>query len=46
MKGLPDVRCRCPHWDYVFKGKMTARYADRDEKMLVRDRSQVVYQRV
>ena len=31
MKGLPDDRCPCPHWGYVFKGKMTARYADRDE---------------
>jgi hypothetical protein len=31
MKGLPDDRCQCPHWGYVFKGRMTARYADRDE---------------
>ena len=31
MKGLPDDRCQCPHWGYVVKGKMTARYADRDE---------------
>jgi hypothetical protein len=31
MKGLPDDRCTCPHWGYVIKGKMTARYADRDE---------------
>jgi len=31
MKGLPDDRCPCPHWGYVIKGKMTARYADRDE---------------
>ena len=23
MKGLPDDRCQCPHWGYVFKGKMT-----------------------
>jgi hypothetical protein len=29
-KGLPDDRCQCPHRGYVFKGKMTARYADRD----------------
>ena len=21
MKGLPDDRCQCPHWGYVFKGK-------------------------
>ena len=31
MKGLPDDRCQCPHWGYVIKGRMTARYADRDE---------------
>ena len=31
MKGLPDDRCQCPHWGYIIKGKMTARYADRDE---------------
>jgi hypothetical protein len=31
MKGLPDDRCQCPHRGYVFKGKMIARYADRDE---------------
>src|SRR5215203_5463436 len=31
MQGLPDDRCQCPHWGYVLKGKMTARYADRDE---------------
>ena len=21
VKGLPDDRCQCPHWGYVFKGK-------------------------
>jgi hypothetical protein len=31
MKGLPDDRCPCPHWGYVIKGQMTARYADREE---------------
>lgn len=31
LKGLPDDRCQCPHWGYVFKGKMTVRYADREE---------------
>jgi hypothetical protein len=20
LKGLPDDRCQCPHWGYVFKG--------------------------
>src|SRR5207249_8853716 len=31
MTGLPDDRCQCPHWGYVISGKMTFRYADRDE---------------
>jgi hypothetical protein len=31
MKGLPDDRCQCPHWGYVLSGKLTFRYADRDE---------------
>jgi hypothetical protein len=31
MKGLPDDRCQCPHWGFVFTGKVTIRYADRDE---------------
>src|SRR6476620_11454476 len=31
FKGLPDDRCQSPHWGYVFKGKVTFKYADRDE---------------
>ena len=31
LKGLPDDRCQCPHWGYVIKGRMTMRYADREE---------------
>lgn len=31
LKGLPDDRCQCHHWGYVFKGQLTFRYADRDE---------------
>jgi hypothetical protein len=31
MKGLPDERCQCPHWGYVFKGRITFRFADHDE---------------
>ena len=31
MKGLPDDRCQCPHWGYVVTGKVTFRYADREE---------------
>jgi hypothetical protein len=31
MKGLPDEKCQCPHWGYVFKGRLTFRFADHDE---------------
>jgi hypothetical protein len=31
LKGCQDDRCQCPHWGYVTKGKITMRYADRDE---------------
>jgi hypothetical protein len=29
LKGLPDDLCHCPHWGYVFKGRITVNYADR-----------------
>ena len=31
MKGLPDDRCQCPHWGYVVNGRITYRFADREE---------------
>ena len=31
LKGLPDDRCQCPHWGYVLTGRLTFRYADREE---------------
>ena len=31
LKGLPDDKCQCPHWGYVFKGKLRWRFADREE---------------
>lgn len=31
FRGLPDDRCQCPHWGYVLKGKVTYKFADRDE---------------
>ena len=31
LKGLPDDRCQCPHWGYVVTGRLTFRYADREE---------------
>jgi mannose-6-phosphate isomerase-like protein (cupin superfamily) len=29
--GLPDDRCQAEHWGYVIKGKLTFKYADREE---------------
>jgi len=31
LKGLPDDRCQCPHWGYLFSGQLTVEYADRTE---------------
>jgi hypothetical protein len=31
LRGLPDDKCQCPHWGYVFSGALTWRYADHDE---------------
>jgi hypothetical protein len=31
LRGLPDDRCQCPHWGYVFKGRLTWSYGDREE---------------
>lgn len=32
FEGLPDDdRCQCPHWGYVFEGRMRVRYADGEE---------------
>ena len=31
FKGLPDGRCQAAHWGYVFKGKVTFKYADHEE---------------
>ena len=31
LKGLPDDRCQCPHWGFVFKGRIVVRYADHEE---------------
>ena len=29
--GLPDDRCQAPHWGYVISGKVTFKFADREE---------------
>ena len=31
LRGAPNDQCQCPHFGYVFKGKMTFRFADREE---------------
>jgi hypothetical protein len=31
LRGLPDDSCQCPHWGYVFKGRLTWRFADHQE---------------
>ncbi len=31
LKGLPDDQCQCPHWGYVFKGRLTFSYSGREE---------------
>ena len=31
LKGLPDDRCHCAHWGYVFKGRLTWSFSDREE---------------
>jgi hypothetical protein len=31
LNGLPDDRCQCPHWGFLFTGKIVVRYADHEE---------------
>jgi len=31
LKGLPEDLDQCPHWGYVFKGKLIVRYKDHEE---------------
>ena len=31
LKGLPNDSCQCPHWGYLFKGRMRVIYADHEE---------------
>lgn len=31
FRGLPGDRCQAPHWGYVVSGRVTFRFADRDE---------------
>ena len=31
LAGLPGGKCQCPHWGIMTKGRMTVRYAEREE---------------
>jgi hypothetical protein len=31
VKGLPDDMCQCPHWGYVFKGRLKMRTKEGEE---------------
>jgi hypothetical protein len=31
FRGLPDDRCQLPRWGYVLRGKVSFRFADREE---------------
>ena len=34
FKGLPNDRCQCDHWGYVFKGSFRVTYLDGDEEII------------
>ena len=34
FKGLPDDRCQCDHWGYLFKGSFRVTYPDRSEEII------------
>ena len=31
LAALPGGHCECPHWGYLFRGRMIVHYEDRDE---------------
>ena len=31
LRGAPNDQCQCPHWGYVFAGKIAFRFGDREE---------------
>jgi hypothetical protein len=33
LVGLPDDRCQCPHWGYLFSGRLIVTYADHVEEL-------------
>ena len=34
FKGLPDDRCQCDHWGYLFKGSFRVTYPDGPEELV------------
>src|SRR5207244_13453137 len=34
FKGLPDDRCQCDHWGYLFKGSFRVTYLDGPEEVV------------
>jgi hypothetical protein len=34
LQGLPDDKCQCPHWGYVFKGALHIGYTDGAEEVV------------
>jgi hypothetical protein len=34
FKGLPDDRCQCDHWGYLFKGSFRVTYTDGAEEVV------------
>jgi hypothetical protein len=33
LEGLPGNACQCPHWGYLFSGKLTVSYTDRPSEV-------------
>jgi hypothetical protein len=34
FKGLPDDRCQCDHWGYLFKGSFRVTYTDAPDEVV------------
>jgi hypothetical protein len=34
FKGLPDDRCQCDHWGYLFEGSFRVTYSDGEEEVV------------
>lgn len=34
LQGLPHDHCQCPHWGYVFSGKVRVNYQDGSEEIV------------